>query len=122
MSVSKDRPALELMVEFAVVHTYQLENGQQLIGRGDESGIKLNDTAVSTRHATVTVMESPDFPGYFETMLEDIGSKNGTKVNGEPVRSCQLQHGDMVSIGHTQLRYIEPGGIETTETGVMLTD
>lgn len=121
MSLQDGQPALELLAEFAVVHSYALAPGQHLIGRGEDAAIRLVDSAVSTRHATVTVIESPDFPGYFEVMIEDVGSKNGTRVNGEAVTAQRLAHGDLILIGHTQLRYVEPGGQDSTETGIILT-
>jgi len=122
MEAERASPALELVVEHAVVHTFTLAAGQHVIGRGEGAGIRLLDNAVSTRHATLTVIESPDFPGHFEALLEDAGSKNGTRVNGERMAAGKLEHGDIVSVGHTRLRYVEPGGLEITETGVLLSE
>ncbi|MEM9302943.1 MAG: FHA domain-containing protein, partial [Pseudomonadota bacterium] len=111
-------PSLKLFVDAAVVHTFELLPGQHVLGRRDGNEVQLLDNAVSSRHALITVLESPDFPGYFDVMLEDQGSRNGTRVNGEPVQSHQLEHGDIITVGRTQLRYSEPGGDETGDTGI----
>ena len=38
-------------------------------------------------------------------MVVDLGSTNGTKVNGIPVQSQRLEHGDEITVGGTRLRY-----------------
>ncbi|HLF82171.1 MAG TPA: FHA domain-containing protein, partial [Anaerolineales bacterium] len=55
-----------------------LEGAQTLIGRGAECGLVIPDRQVSRVHARI--VHSPE--GYY---LEDLGSKNGTHVNGEAV-------------------------------------
>lgn len=69
-----------------------LNQPEMLIGRGDTASIRLNDRQVSRRHARIQRTDS-------EYLIEDLGSKNGTYVNGQPVTSLQvLQDGDEVQI------------------------
>jgi hypothetical protein len=67
-----------------------------VIGRLPECDIVLNDSNVSRRHAELR--RSGD--GVF---LTDLGSTNGTRVNGTPVREQILASGDEVSVGSTKL-------------------
>ena len=71
------------------------------IGRMPECEIVLADTNVSRRHAEVRRAEDGG-GGY---VVVDLGSTNGTKVNGVGIRSHRLQHGDEITVGGTRLRY-----------------
>ncbi|MGI8696631.1 MAG: FhaA domain-containing protein [Mycobacteriales bacterium] len=68
--------------------------GTTVIGRAHEADLRLPDTGVSRRHASVR------YDGRVAT-LEDIGSTNGTFVNGHRIQVLELQHGDVIRIGHT---------------------
>ena len=72
------------------------------LGRGAENGVQLNgDDFVSSRHAAL----EPRPDGLW---VEDLGSTNGTFVNGARVSTARLlQAGDVVRIGQTDLR-VEP--------------
>jgi pSer/pThr/pTyr-binding forkhead associated (FHA) protein len=67
-----------------------------VIGRLPECEIVLQDSNVSRRHAELR--RSGD--GVFVT---DLGSTNGTRVNGTPIREQMLTSGDEVSVGSTRL-------------------
>jgi signal transduction histidine kinase/CheY-like chemotaxis protein len=71
-----------------------------VIGRGSEAQIALVEEAVSRNHASVRRLEGGDY------LLEDLGSKNGTQVNGMPVTSHRLQAGDRILLaGETLLLF-----------------
>ncbi|NYI66612.1 FHA domain-containing protein FhaB/FipA [Spelaeicoccus albus] len=68
-----------------------------MIGRSPESTLVLGDDFVSSRHARI-------FPGQNGWMLEDLGSTNGTKLNGNDVTGqVQLGVGQPIAIGRTVL-------------------
>ncbi|MBI2169868.1 MAG: DUF3662 domain-containing protein [Actinobacteria bacterium] len=69
-----------------------------LIGRVDECGVKLDDTKVSRRHAEIR-------PGADAYRLIDLGSTNGTEVNGRSVTDHELQDGDRIRVGDTVLTF-----------------
>jgi hypothetical protein len=71
------------------------------IGRMPECAIALADPNVSRRHAEVR--RADDGGGGY--VIVDLGSTNGTKVNGIGVHSHRLQHGDEITVGSTHLRY-----------------
>jgi hypothetical protein len=76
--------------------SYQLTEGTHVIGRGQDSAFRLPDTGVSRRHFEIS------WDGQQAT-LTDLGSTNGTTVNGNPVQSWQLNDGDVVRVGHSSL-------------------
>jgi hypothetical protein len=76
--------------------TYQLTEGTHVVGRGQESHFRLPDTGVSRRHLEIT------WDGHTAT-LNDLGSTNGTTVNGSPVQTWQLTDGDVIRVGHSSL-------------------
>lgn len=64
------------------------------VGRSSRSNVRLEDTSVSRHHANVA------FRGGCWT-VEDLGSSNGTYVNGTRISRCTLRPGDQVAFGHT---------------------
>jgi hypothetical protein len=82
--------------------SYNLKQGGNVVGRGQEADFRLPDTGVSRRHLEIT------WDGH-SAMLADLGSTNGTTVNGTPVQTWQLAEGDVVRIGHSSLVYRTQG-------------
>ncbi len=76
--------------------TYDLTHGTHVIGRGQDSAFRLPDTGVSRRHLEIS------WDGQ-TAMLSDLGSTNGTTVNGNPVQTWQLNDGDVIRVGHSSL-------------------
>ena len=77
---------------------HELHVGSNVVGRGQDAHLRLPDTGVSRRHIDV------QFDGT-AAVLHDLGSTNGTTVNGHRTQSWQLQHGDVIRLGHTVLVY-----------------
>ena len=78
--------------------SFELHGGTTVIGRGQESDFRLPDTGVSRRHLEI------NWDGHTAT-LSDLGSTNGTTVNGNPVQTWQLSDGDVIRVGHSTLVY-----------------
>jgi hypothetical protein len=77
----------------------ELHEGHYVLGRHLESDIVLNDSNVSRRHAEFVCAAG-------EVTVRDMGSTNGTKVNGVAVSGNQLlQHGDVINFGTAQVRF-----------------
>jgi Protein of unknown function (DUF3662)/Inner membrane component of T3SS, cytoplasmic domain len=77
---------------------YPLSIGSTVIGRGDQANLRLPDVGISRRHARI------DFDGS-QVVLTDLGSTNGTSVNGQRVSAVALNPGDMVQLGTTTLTF-----------------
>ncbi len=76
--------------------------GSNVIGRGTEADVRLPDTGVSRKHVDV-VLEGP------VAVVQDLGSTNGTLVNGRRVGRQPLSDGDVIRIGHSVLVYRQDG-------------
>ena len=77
----------------------ELHEGHYVLGRHLQNDIVLNDTNVSRRHAEFVSAAG-------EVTVKDLGSTNGTKVNGVLVTGEQLlQHGDVINFGTAQVRF-----------------
>ena len=74
-----------------------------VIGRKPECNIQLDEKMVSGQHAEITIL--PD-----EIHLKDLGSTNGTIVNGKEVKETTLKTGDQVSIGNYKLIFVREHG------------
>jgi hypothetical protein len=81
---------------------YQLSEGSTVVGRGQDAQFRLPDTGVSRRHLEVT------WDGQTAT-LTDLGSTNGTTVNGTPVQTWRLVDGDVVRVGQSRLVFRTQG-------------
>jgi FHA domain-containing protein len=79
---------------------FELRHGSNVVGRGTDADLQLLDQGVSRRHLDV------QYDGNTTTVY-DLGSTNGTSVNGHEVGSHQLRHGDVIRIGHTRLVFQE---------------
>jgi len=84
-------------------------DGQHTVGRSEECELTLEDGEVSRRHAQLSVDGEQVF-------IEDLGSANGTRVNGQPISTrIQLKAGDTLHIGTTHLRLLINGQGATSQ-------
>ena len=83
---------------------YEIRGRTTPLGRDPGSAIRLHDNEVSRKHAEVRLGEDATF------RIADLGSANGTFVNGRPVDSIVLRSGDQVRIGRTILLFSEGPG------------
>ncbi|MEX2238625.1 MAG: FHA domain-containing protein [Dehalococcoidia bacterium] len=96
------RFALELTPPGGAPTERELPEGEVTIGRADSSDIVLADSQVSRTHARIRVAGD-------SIRLEDAGSSNGTYVNGERTTAIELQPGDHIGIGTSDLRLVVRG-------------
>jgi phosphoserine phosphatase RsbU/P len=81
---------------------YELNASPLVIGRQAESDIQLDSPRVSRRHARLERCEGGQW------LIRDLTSRNGTRVNGQPVTERGLSGNDAIEIGQFQLRLICP--------------
>jgi pSer/pThr/pTyr-binding forkhead associated (FHA) protein len=77
---------------------HHLSAGRNVIGRGTDADIRLPDTGVSRKHVDVVLNDGV-------AVAEDLGSTNGTLVNGRRISRQPLADGDVIRIGHSVLVY-----------------
>jgi len=92
---------LRMMKGVPAYGVYYIE-GKSLIGRSEECDVFLVDPSVSRTHAIVEVVNG-------EPNVRDLGSTNGTFVNGMRVESSALRSGDELRFGNTQMRFEAAG-------------
>jgi DNA-binding winged helix-turn-helix (wHTH) protein len=79
-----------------------LATGENIIGRDEAATVRLDDAMVSRRHARILVSDS-------HVLIEDLGSKNGTFIDGQPIAAGQvpLRHGTRLAFGTVLVTYGE---------------
>jgi sigma-B regulation protein RsbU (phosphoserine phosphatase) len=96
-------PEITLRTPDGTPHRFTLEKERVTIGRSRQSDIFLSDQWLSRHHAEVSLGAD----GYY---LADLGSKNGTLLNGSPLADRQrLRPGDVITLGEHTLTYTEGG-------------
>ncbi|MBX9605041.1 MAG: FHA domain-containing protein [Gammaproteobacteria bacterium] len=90
---------LVLSMNGAVQGEFQLGKERISIGRKPDNDIQIDNLAVSGKHALIITILDDSF-------LEDLGSTNGTYVNGKLVKKHALRNGDVIGLGKHELKYI----------------
>lgn len=98
---------LILSVDGQVLKEYTLSKERTLIGRKPHNDIQIDNLAVSGEHAAIITILNDSF-------IEDLGSTNGTMVNGKPVKKHFLQNNDVVEIGKHKLKYFNDAPAQAT--------
>lgn len=90
---------LILSMDGLVLKDIPLTKERMSIGRKSHNDIQIDNLAISGEHAVIVTILNDSF-------LEDLGSTNGTLVNGAPIKRHFLQNGDTVELGKYKLKYI----------------
>jgi len=90
---------LVLSMNGVIQGEYELNQERLTIGRKPDNDIPIDNLAVSGKHALIITILDDSF-------LEDLGSTNGSYVNGKLVKKHALKDGDVVAIGKHELKYI----------------
>jgi pSer/pThr/pTyr-binding forkhead associated (FHA) protein len=90
---------LILSLEGSVIREVPLDRERITIGRKPQNDIQIENLAVSGEHARIVTILKDSF-------LEDLGSTNGTLVNGNPVKKHILQDSDVIEIGKYKLKFV----------------
>jgi pSer/pThr/pTyr-binding forkhead associated (FHA) protein len=88
-----------LSLEGSVIREMNLDKERVTIGRKPQNDIQIENLAVSSEHARIVTILNDSF-------LEDLGSTNGTLVNGNPIKKHILQNNDEIEIGKYTLRFV----------------
>jgi pSer/pThr/pTyr-binding forkhead associated (FHA) protein len=75
---------------------HAVEGGKVVLGRSKDCDVQVEDANVSRRHAELR-REGPSW------WLVDLGSTNGTELNGKRVQRVKLSDGDTITLGATEL-------------------
>ncbi len=100
---------LIMTLDGAVVREFPIDKDSISIGRKHGNDIQLNDLTVSGRHALIVTMGE-------HTYVDDLGSTNGTLLNGARVAKTLIKHGDVIQIGNYQFTYYDDDQTEYEPT------
>ena len=78
---------------------YALERPSTTVGRGPDVDLPFPDDAMSRQHAAFEVQA-------MGVRVRDMGSTNGTQVNGQRISAAELKHGDKITIGEHCFQYV----------------
>ncbi len=91
---------LILSLDGQVLAEYNMNKERYTIGRLPDNDVRIDNAAVSGHHSLVINILNDSF-------LEDLNSTNGTYVNGKLIKKHALQHGDVITVGHHQMRFVD---------------
>lgn len=95
---------LILSLDGSVKGEFPLDKERVTIGRKAQNDVQIENLAVSSEHACIVTILNDSF-------LEDLGSTNGTLVNGNPIKKHILQNNDLIEIGKYKLKYVNDGPV-----------
>lgn len=108
---------LAQLVDGVVVHKFEIQSKAFTIGRLPHNDVMIDDSSVSSQHATIERCVNPDFPEVVEYFVKDLGSTNGTELNGEKLVSrAQLHHNDEIRIAWNQFKFIDNDSLNLAQT------
>ena len=96
---------LILSMDGLVLKEIPLGKERTTIGRKPSNDIQIDNLAVSGEHAVIVTIMNDSF-------LEDLGSTNGTIVNGNPVKKHFLQNNDVIELGKYKLKFLAEPGVQ----------
>ena len=99
---------LILSLDNQVLAEYNMTKERYTVGRLPDNDVRIDNPAVSGHHSLIINILNDSF-------LEDLNSTNGTYVNGKLIKKHALQHGDVITIGHHQLRFSDEQASETEQ-------
>ncbi len=102
-------PHLKIFLHDTHGVTHDLTNSEITVGRTSDNSLQIEDASISSAHATLTLDSSGDY------VLRDIGSTNGTILNGKPLipgTDHRLQNGDKVRFGNIVVSYLSENPAE----------
>jgi diguanylate cyclase (GGDEF)-like protein len=92
----RDRAYLIVLAGTNVGEMYKIAQAEVTIGRGQDADVQVLDEGVSRHHACIRTVGKDMF-------VEDMGSRNGTFANGQPITQHHLNDGDKIQVGSTTI-------------------
>ena len=99
---------LILSLDNQVLAEYNMSKERYTVGRLPDNDVRIDNPAVSGHHSLIINILNDSF-------LEDLNSTNGTYVNGKLIKKHALQHSDVITIGHHQLRFSDQQSNDTEQ-------
>lgn len=98
---------LLLCLEGVVLREFPLDRESFTIGRKAQSDIQIDDITISSKHAVIKVEKNAYMDNIKDVYVEDLGSTNGTLVNGQRIKKHMLRHGDVIMLGRHEFKFLD---------------
>ena len=96
------------LVDGVIIHKFEIKGDEFSIGRSGSNDIVIDDGAVSGVHAKILCKPNEHFPEYKEFFISDLGSTNGTDVNGISINKDQkLNNNDQIKIAWNEFKFVD---------------
>ena len=90
-------PRLVLLSEGLTGRTYELKTDKTTVGRVSDNAFEIPEASVSSHHAELTLRGN-------DLLVKDLGSTNGTFINGEKIEEAVLKPGQILRVGMIEMR------------------
>lgn len=108
---------LAQLVDGVVTYKFDLDKPSMTIGRLADNDIIIDDASVSSKHAVIERVPNEDFPEEVEYYIKDLGSTNGTEVNGKAIDSpAKLHNNDEVKVAWNKFKFLDSGTVDMAST------
>ena len=97
--LGKHRAVIVTLSGTTAGNEYELDQARMSIGRGPGVALEFNDSTMSREHAAFEVIDD-------SFRVRDLGSTNGILVNGAPVLTATLKHGDRIELGEHKFQFL----------------
>ena len=104
-------PKMVVAIDGVVIKEVPLTQERTTVGRRPYNDVVIDNLAVSGEHA-VFVLSGDD------VLLHDLGSTNGSYVNGKPVKQQTLRNGDLVEMGKYKIRFLQDAPVSGYDKGL----
>ena len=98
------------------INKCMLDQPKLTIGRSSDCDIFIDDVVVSTEHAVIERADNPESGAQIDYYIHDLGSTNGTQLNGEAVSRQKLNHNDVIRIGWVDFKFIDENKADPEQT------
>jgi pSer/pThr/pTyr-binding forkhead associated (FHA) protein/TolA-binding protein len=109
-TIAGEKPRLLCVSTNFAGREFEISKTEAVIGRTDDNEVPIDHRSVSRHHAKIVTTMAGSKASY---KIVDLGSSNGTLVNGEQYAQLALKAGDLIELGHVKLRFVPPGATYT---------
>ncbi|VUD56810.1 Glycogen accumulation regulator GarA [Thalassocella blandensis] len=108
---------LAQLVDGVVTYKFDLDKPSMAVGRLPDNDIIIDDASVSSKHAVIERIPNEDFPEEVEYFITDLGSTNGTEVNGQRIdQATKLKNNDEVKIAWNKFKFLDSNTVDMAST------
>ncbi len=104
-------PKMIVSIDDVVIKEVQITKDRTTLGRRPYNDVVIDNLAVSGEHAVLLMSGS-------EVTLEDVGSTNGSYVNGKAIKKQLLKNGDAIEIGKYKIKFVDDKSADPVDTAI----